>query len=188
MTTRRLSLRLVASISLVVPMSLGGCAQHYASPQQAAANACSAFGPGATSGALIGGLTGAAGGAAIGGLAGHSGTAALIGAGAGLLAGLLVGGAIGHNVDAKDCAAARVALQNIENAPVGQRIPWSDPSTGSSGYYVPTAAAYTNEQTNEICRPVSASYYLNGHKPVEDDTGNVCRDANGGWAFQAASS
>jgi surface antigen len=177
---------LALTAAFMTSLVLTGCAQHYSSPEQAASNACSAFGPRASSGALIGGVTGAAGGAAIGGLAGHSGTAALIGAGVGALAGVLAGEAIGHHLDQRDCAAAQIALQQIGNTPTGQPLAWSDPSTGSHGLFIPTAAEFTDPQSGLICRPINASYYLNGHKPVVGDTGNVCRSANGNWYRQVA--
>lgn len=172
---------IIFSGMLASSLMLSGCAQHYSSPEQAASNACSAFGPRASSGALIGGVSGAAGGAAIGELAGHSGTAALIGAGIGALAGVMAGSAIGHHLDQRDCAAAQLALQQIGNTPTGQPLAWSDPSTGSHGLYIPTAAEFTDPKSGLICRPINASYYLNGHKPVVGETGNVCRNSNGDW-------
>lgn len=179
---------LVFPVSILLPVSLGGCAQQYATPQQAASNACAVFGPRAESGALIGAAAGAGTGALVGGLAGHNGTDALIGAGAGLLIGALAGAAVGHNLDQRDCAAAQVALQQINNAPTGQAIPWNDTATGNSGSFEPTAAEYTDPTSGQICRPVSASYYMSGHQPVQGDTGNVCRDANGDYYWQTAPS
>ena len=176
--------RAAVAVSLIFPISLTGCAQQYATPQQASANACSVFGPRAMSGALIGGLAGAGTGALIGGLAGHSGTDALIGAAAGGLIGVAGGAMVGHNLDQRDCAAAQLALQQIDTTPTGQPLPWTDPATGSKGSFTPTADQYTDPTSGEVCRPVSADYYLNGHQPVTGDTGNVCRDANGDWAMQ----
>lgn len=178
--------RLTLASALLLPVALGGCAQQYATPQQAASNACSAFGPRATSGALVGGLAGAGTGALIAGLAGHSAGDALIGAAAGGVLGVMAGSVVGHHLDQRDCAAAQLALQEIGNAPSGQLIPWSDPSTGSKGSYTPTAAEYTDPKSGLICRPVSNSYYLNGHQPVVGETGNTCRDANGDWVMQQA--
>jgi surface antigen len=79
-------------------------------------------------------------------------------------------------------------LQQVGTAPVGQLIPWSDPDTGSKGTFEPTAAEYTDPTTGQICRPISASYYINGHQPVEGDTGNVCRTPNGDWQRQTTAS
>lgn len=180
--------RLAVALSLILPISLDGCAQQYATPQQAANNACSVLGPRATSGALVGGLAGAGTGALIGGLAGHSGSDALIGAAAGGLIGVIAGLAVGHHLDQRDCAAAHLALQQIDNTPTGQSISWNDPATGSSGTFEPTAAEYTDPKSGQICRPISANYYISGHQPVQGDTGNVCRDANGDWYRQAAPS
>ncbi len=180
--------RIAIALTLIFPVSLTGCAQQYATPQQAEANACSAFGPRATSGALVGGLAGAGTGALIGGLAGHNGTDALIGAAAGGLLGVAAGAMVGHNLDQRDCAAAQLALQQIDNAPEGQALPWTDPATGSKGDYTPTAAQYTDPTSGQVCRPVSADYYLSGHQPVLGDTGNVCRDSNGDYYMQKAQS
>ncbi len=181
--------RLAVAMSLVIlPVSLTGCAQQYATPQKAAADACSVFGPRATSGALIGGLAGAGTGALVGGLVGHNATDAIIGAAAGGLLGVVGGTMVGHNLDHRDCAAAQLALQQLDSTPTGQNLPWTDPSTGSYGSYTPTAAEYTDPTTNQVCRPVSADYYLSGHKPVLGETGNVCRDQNGDYHMQTAPS
>jgi surface antigen len=180
--------RIIVALSLVLPVSLGGCAQQYSTPQQAASDACTAFGPRASSGALIGGLAGAGTGALVGGLAGHNGTDALIGAAAGGLLGVIAGAAVGHHLDQRDCAAAQLALQQIDTTPTGQPLTWNDPATGSSGSFVPTAAEYTDPTSGQICRPISESYYLSGHQPVQGDTGNVCRDANGDWYRQTTPS
>ncbi len=179
--------RLLLGVILVMPVPLGGCAQQYATPQQAAADSCSALGPRALSGALIGGAAGAGTGALIGGLAGHSGTDALIGAGIGLGVGLLAGGIVGHNLDQRDCAVAQNALQQIGDVPTGQQVPWTDPATGNKGDFTPTAAVYT-DPSGQICRPISADYYISGHQPVVGETGNVCRDSHGDWYRQTAPS
>ncbi len=164
---------------LISATLLGGCAQNYDTAQQAAASSCSALGPRAMSGALIGGAVGAGAGAGIGALAG-GGRGAAIGALGGLVIGAIAGLAEGHNLDARDCAAAQTALQRVGTIPTGQTVSWSDPNTGSHGLYVPVSDRYA-APGNEICRRIQASYYINGRAPVEGDTGVVCRKPNGDW-------
>lgn len=182
--------RLIVAGSLIMPSPflLTGCAQQYSSPQEAASSACSAFGPRATSGALIGAAAGAGTGALIGGLAGHSGISALIGAGAGLLAGALAGGAIGHHLDQGDCAAAQLALQQIDTAPVGQAVSWNNASTGSSGSFIPTGAVYTDPTSGQPCRPTNVNYAIKGQQPVLGDQSVVCRTADGNYITKEAPS
>lgn len=172
--------RASATAVLLVATLLGGCAQNYKSPEQAAANSCSALGPRAMSGALIGALAGAGAGAGIGAAAG-GGRGAAIGALGGLVVGVIAGLAEGHHLDVRDCAAAQTALQTVGTDPTGQPVLWSDPTTGSHGMYVPVSARYA-VQNGEVCRKIQASYYIDGHAPVEGDTGVVCRQPNGDWA------
>lgn len=165
---------------MVVALSSGllsGCAQPYGSAQEAAANACSAIGPKALSGALIGGLGGAAGGAAIGGATG-SGRNAAIGAGLGLAAGLIGGLAFGNQMDQRDCSQARYALAQMGSAPVGRVVGWSSPS-GSTGRFTPVSEARVGPD-GRLCRQFTANTALAGRAPVQE-TGTVCRDAQGDW-------
>lgn len=158
---------------------LGGCAQHYSSPQAAAAASCRALGPRALSGALIGTAGGAAAGAAAGAVAG-GGRGAAIGALAGGALGLIAGIAEGHHLDQEDCNAAQAALQQLNVASTGQPIPWSDPSTGSHGMFEATSNAYS-EPDGRICRRIRSTVVLAGRAPVTDDNGIVCRTPNGDW-------
>lgn len=165
----------LCSVALVGGMA--GCApQRYGSPQEAAANACSALGTKALSGALIGGLGGAAGGAAIGGAAGR-GKGAAIGAGVGLLAGALGGLAVGSQLDRNDCAQAQIALQQAATAPVGQVASWRSP-TGSYGSYTPVSATF--DRNGQVCRQFRTNTVITGHEPVQDQ-GVTCRDTAGDW-------
>lgn len=166
--------------ALLATVTLAGCAQNYSSPQQAAANSCTALGPRAMSGALIGGAAGAGVGAGIGAAIG-GGRAAAIGALGGLVVGAIAGLAEGHHLDVEDCAVAQAALQRVGTAPLGQRVAWSDPKTGNHGVYVPVSDRYALPG-GKICRKMQASYYMDGHAPVEGDTGIVCRTPNGNWA------
>jgi surface antigen len=153
-----------------------GCAPQYKTPEEAAANACSALGPRALSGALIGGLGGAAGGAAIGAAAG-GGRGAAIGAGAGLLAGVIGGLATGHHLDQNDCAQARIALQQASTAAVGYVAYWNSP-TGSHGTFTPVGENFS--QNGRVCRSIRSDVQIQGHQPVQD-VGVTCRNDNGDW-------
>ncbi len=165
----------LAACSLLCALA-AGCAPQYATPQEAAAGACSALGPRALSGALIGGLGGAAGGAAIGAAAG-GGRAAGIGAGVGLAAGLLSGLVIGHHLDQNDCARAQFALQQAASAPVGQVAYWSSP-TGSRGAFTPVSDTFV--QDGRFCRQLRSKFQLQGHAPVSD-AALVCRTSDGDY-------
>lgn len=153
-----------------------GCAPQYKTPEEAAANACSALGPRALSGALIGGLGGAAGGAAIGGATG-GGRGAAIGAGIGLLAGVVGGLAVGHNLDQNDCAQARIALQQVSTEAAGYVAYWNSP-TGSHGSYTVTSDNFT--QNGRVCRHIRSDFQISGHQPMED-SGITCRTDSGDW-------
>ena len=157
--------------------TVAGCAPQYGSAQEAAANACSAMGPKAMSGALIGGLGGAATGAAIGGTTGRGSNAA-IGAAAGLVAGIIGGLAVGNQMDQRDCSQARYALAQMGAAPVGRMVGWSSPS-GSTGQFTPTTVARIGAD-GRLCRQFTANTALAGRSPVQE-TGTVCRDAQGDW-------
>jgi surface antigen len=173
---------LVLGLGVGSSLLLQGCAQNYASPQEAANRACGSLGPRALSGALIGGLSGAAVGAGLGAAAGN-GRGAAIGAGAGLLVGLIAGMAKGHELDQNDCLQAQVALQQLENQPTGRPVEWSNPGTGSHGAFVPVSDSYT-QTDGRVCRKISANYYMKDHTPVVGDSGVVCRTAAGDWARQ----
>lgn len=164
--------------------SLGGCAKHYNSPQEAAAKACGSFGPRAMSGAAIGAAAGAGAGAAIGAAAGRNGKDAAIGALAGLLVGAIAGAVKGNELDARDCAAAKVALQQIGNTPNGNAVNWSSPS-GSRGSFTPVSDTFQGP-ADQPCRKIQADYYMKGHEAVQNDAGLVCRNADGDWTVWKA--
>ncbi len=166
---------------LLSTLVLVGCAQEYATPQVAEAASCRALGPRALSGTLIG----AAGGAAVGaGIASGVSNGNKRDTAVGALVGLLVGGAVGalegKRLDARDCAAAQLALQKVGNESPGQVVRWSDPSTGNHGAYVAVAAHFRNSG-GRICRRIQASYYMHGHSPVKGDPGIICRTTQGNW-------
>ena len=163
-------------IIATVVSGLVGCAPQYSTPQQAAANACTALGPRAMSGALIGGLGGAAAGAAIGGAAG-GGRGAGLGAGIGALTGVIGGLAVGHQMDQNDCAQAQIALQQASAAQIGQVTYWNSPS-GSHGTY--TALSEDTTVNGRICRNIRSDFEIQGHQPAQD-TGLTCRTPNGDW-------
>ena len=159
---------------------VSGCAsRQYASPQEAAANACSALGPKARTGSLIGGLGGAAAGASIGAASG-GGKGAAIGAGVGLLVGLIGGLAVGNQLDQSDCRQAQIALAQAAQGPAGQAVSWSSP-TGSYGTYTPNAMLYADTSApGRMCRRFTGTMVMKGHDPVQD-SGLTCRDEGGDW-------
>ena len=164
--------------ALAIPLAAGGCTnQPYTSPEQQAQNACQAFGPKATSGALIGTLGGAAGGAGIGAAAG-GGRGAAIGAGVGALAGLIGGIAVGHNLDSRDCAEAQQALAQVRLAPIGQAIAWRSPS-GSYGSYTPVGGEYATPD-NRFCRNLNEQTTLAGRQPTTSAV-VTCRTPDGDY-------
>lgn len=170
---------IVCSVALLG--GTAGCApQQYGSPQEAAANACSALGTKALQGALVGGVGGAAGGAAIGAAAGR-GKGAAIGAGIGLLAGALGGLAVGNQLDRNDCAQAQIALQQAATAPTGQVASWRSP-TGSYGSYTPISANFS--RNGQTCRSFRTNTVITGHEAVTDQ-GITCRDSAGDWHREA---
>jgi surface antigen len=159
---------------------LFGCTnRQYATPEEAIHNACSAFGPKALSGTLIGGAVGAAGGAAIGAAAG-GGKNAAYGALAGLAAGLIVGAIAGNTADKKDCQQAHLALQRVNDTPTGVRVAWANGVSGSYGAFTPV----TDERTvnGHVCRDIRSDYFIKDHQPVVGEPGLVCRTADGDWA------
>ena len=166
-----------AAIGLLASLTAGCTTAPYTSPEQQAQNACQAVGPKALSGALIGGLGGAASGAALGAIAGN-GRGAAIGAGAGLLVGLIGGLAVGHNMDARDCAAAQQALAQLRGLPTGNQVTWHGPA-GSSGVY----QAVTDETPSPdggFCRIIRQQTTLPGHEPTFVE-GKTCRTSNGDY-------
>ena len=161
----------------VVTLTPGCTNQPYTSPQQQAQNACQAFGPKTLSGLAIGGLAGAGGGAALGAVAG-GGRGAAIGAVAGGLLGLVAGGTVGHTYDVRDCQAAEQALAQMQYAPTGQPIQWSNQATGSYGSYTPTSDTFS--QNGQPCREARQTATLQGKVAPEQQV-LVCRQPNGDW-------
>lgn len=146
--------------------------------QQSDNAACRLFGPKTVSYGLGGGVAGAGAGAAIGALAGQNLKSALIGAGAGLVTGLVAGGALGHNLDQRDCLAAQEALRQFEKAPSNVPVSWSSP-TGDHGTFTPIGTSFTNAQ-GQICRRERSSFMGNGQQAT-DEEGVICRTDNGDW-------
>jgi surface antigen len=165
--------------AVLVAFLLAGCIRQYATPEEAIKDACSAFGPKALSGALIGGAAGAASGALIGAAAG-GGRGAGYGALAGLVVGSIAGAIAGNIVDKQDCQQAQLALQQMESAKVGVPVQWQNYASGSSGSYTPMTDA--TSVNGHVCREIRADYYIKNHEPVTGDPGLVCRTADGDWA------
>jgi surface antigen len=169
----------IVVISLFAVLNTGCATQQYTSPQQAASNACSALGPKALSGGLVGGLGGAAAGAGVGAAAG-GGRGAAIGAGLGLAAGIIGGLAVGNSLDQNDCAQAQIALAQAAQGAAGQPVAWLSP-TGSHGTYTPAAAIYVDASVaGRVCRQFAGTQVIQGHEPVRD-SGTICRDGEGDW-------
>jgi surface antigen len=162
----------LASIAIMSNL-LTGCAQGpkaNATPQEAAATSCTAFGPKTQTGAVAGALVGAL----IGGLKG-GGKGALIGGAAGAAAGGLAGKVMDHN----DCQAAQVAMKQMETARIGAPIAWNNPSTGNSGVFVPTSASATSAN-GQVCRNYSRQAVVGGQASGTEQ-GVTCRNADGDW-------
>jgi len=169
----------VFGLLTLVAGSISGCAHNYATPEEAAKDACSAFGPKAMSGALIGGALGAGTGAAVGGSSGN-GKEAAAGALVGLLVGVIAGAVAGNIADKGDCEQAKLALQQMEATPTGTAITWNNPASGSHGTYTPVSD--TKTINGHVCREIRADYYLKNHQPVDGEPDLVCRTDSGDWA------
>jgi len=152
---------------------LSGCAMPTGgSGTQAGSNSCNVLGPKALVGIGGGALIGAGTGALV---AKNKAAGALIG---GLL-GAVAGGAIGKTLDNRDCAAAQLALRQLDTTPTGRQIAWADPDTGTHGTFTPTAdATISNGRT---CRPVQRDITFKDGTQTGGDTGIVCRNANGDY-------
>jgi surface antigen len=128
----------------------------------------------------IGGLGGAAGGGLL--AASLSGGDPAITA-AGTILGLLVGGAIGDRLDANDRRYAQAAMhQALEQAPMGQQVPWQNPATGRAGWVAPIRT-YTQpvygSPGQHTCREYHTSVMIGGRE--ERAAGVACRDSAGEW-------
>ena len=131
---------------------------------------CQTTGNKARTGAGIG----AASGALIGQAIGRNTEATLIGAAVGGLVGYI----IGNEMDKND----RERLKTVyETGPSGKTAAWTNPDTGNQ-YEVTPQAAYTHQQTDQICREAEVLATIDGK--TEKTTATSCRDNNGNWVIQ----
>jgi surface antigen len=145
--------------SLLVGLSLVGCAGLDYGPKQ-----------------TVGSLAGAG----LGGLAGATlfdGKARIAGAAAGTLLGAFLGNEAGRSLDRADALYAdRAEAQALEYAPAGSATPWRNPDTGSYGTVTPTQ---TWETAGGYCREFQHKARIGGRN--EQVWGTACRSPDGAW-------
>jgi surface antigen len=123
-------------------------------------------------GTVLGGIGGAVAGAQFGHGAGRVAAAA-----AGTLIGAFVGREVGKSLDKADIAAAQQAQSKAHNAPIGEKIAWSNPETGHSGTVTPTRQG-TDTGGNQ-CREYQSTVTIGGK--TEQAYGTACRQPDGSW-------
>ncbi|MFC1811997.1 glycine zipper domain-containing protein [Thermodesulfobacteriota bacterium] len=124
--------------------------------------------------ATVGAGIGAASGALLGQAIGRNTEATLIGAAVGGLVGYI----IGNEMDKND----RRRLNTVyETGPSGQSAAWTNPDTGNQ-YQVTPQAAYTHQQTDQVCREAEINATIDGK--TEKTNATSCRDNNGNWVVQ----
>jgi len=124
---------------------------------------------------------GTLGGAAAGGLIGSQiggGTGTAVAVGAGALIGGYLGNRIGKQLDENDQRKMAEAEQAAHEAPVGEKVTWSNPDSGNSGTVTPTKEG-TNEKTGEYCREYQETVTIGGK--TEEAYGTACRQEDGSW-------
>lgn len=144
------------AIVVVAGLALAGCEQ----AQQR---------PGATAGAVLGGVGGAVAGAQIGG-----GTGQLIATAAGGLLGAWLGSEIGTRLDERDQTLAEEATYGALERE--ETSTWENPDTGYSGRVTPVS---TYERDGRVCREFEHVVYIEGRQEIAH--GTACRDADGRW-------
>lgn len=122
-------------------------------------------------------LLGAAGGALLGSQVGD-GKGQLVGVAVGTLAGAYLGREIGRSLDRADQAAMRQARNRALNAPIGQRIVWSNPDSGNSGSVTPLREG-TDTATGSTCREFQNTVTIDSEE--HRATGIACRQPDGTW-------
>jgi surface antigen len=123
-------------------------------------------------GTILGGVGGAVAGAQLG-----KGKGQLVGVAAGTLLGAMIGNEIGKSLDRADQMAMDRAGQQAAAAPIGQRIAWSNPDSGNSGYVVPTREG--TGPRGEYCREYQQTVTVGGK--TEQAYGTACRQPDGSW-------
>lgn len=143
-------------------------------PQQQADSSCPFFSKKMLTGSLIGAAVGAGAGALA--TKGKSLTAILVGA----AAGALLAGTVGKSLDAKDCQAARAAMQKMAQAPVGSQVDWVNPESGNRGSQVATSLPAMNA-SGQLCRTYHETVFVKNNPQPQQQDGTTCRDDNGDW-------
>jgi surface antigen len=144
------------ALVVAVGLALAGCEQ----AQQR---------PGATAGAVLGGIGGAVAGAQIGG-----GTGRLIATAAGGLLGAWLGSEIGARLDERDQMLAEEATYGALEQE--QASTWENPDSGYSGTVTPVR---TYDRDGRVCREFEHVVHIEGRREVAH--GTACRDADGRW-------
>ncbi len=121
-----------------------------------------------------GAVGGAVGGALLGQAIGRSTEATLIGAAVGTLLGYIVG----NEMDKYDRQQLNYAYETGQS---GQPVAWVNPDTGNN-YQVVPQPAYTNPQTEQVCRQAEIQAIIDG-KPQTTIT-TACRNAQGQWVLR----
>lgn len=125
-----------------------------------------------------------AAGAVIGGLLGST-----IGGGAGrtaaIAAGAVAGGFVGNMLfkkNAKSPYEGQAFVRAMNGTPSGQRLTWSDPSTGENGWVEPTDTRRNSK--NQVCRDFRRGLSVGG-ETVDQTQGTACQESNGAWKIVA---
>lgn len=133
---------------------------------------CESTGPKQNSGAAIGAASGAAIGAAVAGRGDG-----LFGAVMGGMIGAIVGGGVGKSMDDADRRAmSRAQYSAFEQTRSGEKVYWTNPDNGNSGYVMPQPAVQTNGQ---YCREFQQEITIAGQK--QQGYGTACRQPDGNW-------
>ena len=125
----------------------------------------------------VGTIAGAAAGAYLGSKIG-SGSGQLVGVAAGTLLGAAFGSEIGASLDRADMAYYRsTAHDALENAQMGETLPWRNPESGNSGTFTPTN--YYQTASGTYCREYTQTIQVGGR--MEEGHGTACREEDGTW-------
>ncbi len=127
-----------------------------------------------TVGAVAGGVAGGVLGSQIG-----SGTGQLIATGAGTLLGAFLGSEIGKSLDRADRPYAEAAYNQATTAPIGERITWNNPDTGSYGSVTPIREGRSHD--GRLCREYNTTIYVDGR--YEEARGIACQNPDGSWSM-----
>lgn len=124
----------------------------------------------------VGGLGGAAAGGLLGAQFG-SGTGQLAATAAGVLIGALVGSEIGRTMDELDQQKANTAVNQAQNAPIGETIAWNNPDSGNYGAVTPVRDGTAS--SGQYCREFQQTVTVGGK--TQEGYGVACRQEDGSW-------